>query len=27
MHKVAVIALQGGVQRHVDALGAAGAAP
>ncbi len=27
MHKVAVIALQGGVQRHVDALDAAGAAP
>jgi 5'-phosphate synthase pdxT subunit len=27
VHKVAVIALQGGVQRHVDALGAAGAAP
>ena len=27
MHKIAVIALQGGVQRHVEALAAAGAAP
>ncbi len=27
MHKVAVVALQGGVQRHVEALAAAGAAP
>jgi pyridoxal 5'-phosphate synthase pdxT subunit len=27
VHKIAVIALQGGVQRHVEALAAAGAAP